>query len=94
MRSTRISLAGMLHPVWRKSSEFNSKMGRVRGTANLTSPVLGLQRDDFGVNQLAVSVRSSLFVQHHTQERSIDLKPTVVLDEAQLAEFVHEKVDA
>jgi hypothetical protein len=36
----------------------------------------------FGVNQeLAVSVRSSLLVQHHTQERSIDLETAVVLDE-------------
>ena len=35
-----------------------------------------------------------LFVQHHTQERGIDLKTAVVLNETQLPEFVHEKIDA
>jgi len=40
-----------------------------------------------------VSVRSSLLVQHHTQERSIDLQPAVVFDETELPELVHEKID-
>jgi hypothetical protein len=34
-----------------------------------------------------------LLVQDNTQERSIDLKPAVVLDESELSEFVHEKID-
>jgi|SRR5579859_4658398 len=37
--------------------------------------------------------KAGLLVQHHTQERSIDLKSAVVLNETQLAEFVHEKID-
>jgi hypothetical protein len=35
-----------------------------------------------------------LLVQHHAQERSVDLKSAVVLDEAQFPELVHEKIDA
>jgi hypothetical protein len=35
-----------------------------------------------------------LFVQDYAQERSVDLKSAVVLDEAQFPEFVHEKIDA
>jgi hypothetical protein len=34
-----------------------------------------------------------LLVQDNTQERSIDLKSAVVLDESQLSEFVHEEVN-
>jgi hypothetical protein len=34
-----------------------------------------------------------LLVQDNTQERSIDLKAAVVLDESQLPEFVHEEVN-
>jgi len=33
-------------------------------------------------------------VQHDTQERSIDLKAAVVLDETEFLELVHEKIDA
>jgi hypothetical protein len=33
-------------------------------------------------------------VEHDTQERSVDLKPTVVLDESELPEFVHEKINS
>ena len=43
---------------------------------------------------LAESVRSSLLVQHYIQERSVDLKTAVILDETELAEFVHEEIDA
>jgi len=39
------------------------------------------------------SVKIGLFVQNHTQERSIDLKTAVVLDETQFPELVHEKID-
>jgi hypothetical protein len=47
------------------------------------------------VNQdLAVSVRSSLLVQHDAQERSVDLKTAVVLNESELSEFVHKKIDS
>jgi len=35
-----------------------------------------------------------LLVQHDVQERSVDLKTTVVFDEAQFPEFVHEKIDS
>jgi len=35
-----------------------------------------------------------LIVQDNTQERSIDLKIAVVLDEAQFPELIHEKIDA
>ena len=34
-----------------------------------------------------------LFVQHYAQERGVDVKTAVVLDESQLPEFVHEKID-
>jgi hypothetical protein len=34
-----------------------------------------------------------LLVQDNTQERSIDVKSTVVLDESELSEFVHEETD-
>ena len=34
-----------------------------------------------------------LLVQDNTQERSIDMKSTVALDESELSEFVHEKID-
>ena len=34
-----------------------------------------------------------LLVQDNTQERSIDLKSAVVLNESELSEFVHEEVD-
>ena len=40
-----------------------------------------------------VSAKAGLLVQHHTQERSIDLKSAVVLNETHLSEFVHEKID-
>ena len=33
-----------------------------------------------------------LLVQDNTQERSIDLKSAVVLDESELSEFVHEEL--
>jgi hypothetical protein len=33
-------------------------------------------------------------VQHDTQERSVDLKTAVILDEAQFPELVHEKIDS
>jgi hypothetical protein len=36
----------------------------------------------------------ALVMQHDAQERSIDLNPAVVPDEAQLLEFVHEQIDA
>jgi hypothetical protein len=42
-------------------------------------------------NEIASSI---LLVQHDTQERSVDLKAAVVLDETQLAEFVHKEIDA
>jgi hypothetical protein len=35
-----------------------------------------------------------LLVQYHAQERSVDLKSAVVLDEAQFPELVHEEIDA
>jgi hypothetical protein len=37
--------------------------------------------------------KSSLLVQYNTQERSVDLKSAVVLDESELSKFVHEKID-
>ena len=33
-------------------------------------------------------------MQHDAQERSVDLKAAVVLDEAQFPELVHEEIDA
>ena len=36
---------------------------------------------------------SALVMQHDAQERSIDLNPAVIPDEAQLLEFVHEQID-
>ena len=41
-----------------------------------------------------VGAKAGLLVQHDAQERSVDLKSAVVLNETQLAEFVHEKVDS
>ena len=35
-----------------------------------------------------------LVVQDHTQQRVIHVKAAVIVDESQLLEFVHEKVDA
>src|SRR5216684_1585426 len=37
--------------------------------------------------------KAGLLVQHDAQERSVDLKSAVILDEAQFPEFVHEKID-
>jgi hypothetical protein len=37
--------------------------------------------------------RWCLVVQHHAQERSVDLQTAVVLDEAQFPELVHEEID-
>ena len=42
---------------------------------------------------IARTQRFESVVQHDTQERSIDLNATVVLDETQLPEFVHEQID-
>ena len=36
---------------------------------------------------------ASLIVEDNTQERTVDVKPAIVLDEAQFLEFVHEKID-
>jgi|SRR5271155_456805 len=33
-------------------------------------------------------------VQHYAQERSVDLQATIVLDESQFSELVHEEIDA
>ncbi len=33
-------------------------------------------------------------VQHDTEKRTVNLQPAAVLDESQLSELVHEKVDA
>jgi hypothetical protein len=35
----------------------------------------------------------SLIVEDNTQERTVDVQPAVVLNEAQLLEFVHEQID-
>ena len=40
------------------------------------------------------NVKVGLLVQHDAQERSVDLQAAVVLDEPELAEFVHEKIHA
>jgi len=39
-----------------------------------------------------VGAKTGLLVQHDAQERSVDLKSAVVLNETQLSEFVHEKL--
>jgi len=39
-----------------------------------------------------VGAKAGLLVQHDAQERSVDLKSAVVLNETQLSEFVHEKL--
>jgi hypothetical protein len=42
---------------------------------------------------LTLCANIGLVVQDNTQEGIVDAKPAVVLDEAQLPEFVHEKID-
>jgi hypothetical protein len=34
-----------------------------------------------------------LLVQDNTQERSVDMQPAIILNEAQFLEFIHEKID-
>jgi len=48
-----------------------------------------------GSDPLRIVPRESdlLLVQDNTEERSIDLKTAVVLNEAELSEFVHEKIE-
>ena len=38
-------------------------------------------------------VQCRLLVQDNTQEGSVDMKPAIVLNEAQFLEFVHEEID-
>jgi hypothetical protein len=42
--------------------------------------------------EVLASVTVALLVQHDIQQRSVDLKPAVVLNETQLPEFVHEEI--
>jgi hypothetical protein len=43
--------------------------------------------------ELAPIESSCLLVQDNTQEGSVDVQPAVVMNEAQLSEFIHEKID-
>jgi len=52
-----------------------------------------VKREDLTPSKIAPLKSDLLLVQDNTEERSIDLKTAVVLNEAELPEFVHEKID-
>jgi len=37
---------------------------------------------------------SELLVQNHTEQRTVHLQPTVVVDQAKVSEFIHEEIHA
>jgi flavin-dependent dehydrogenase len=63
------------------------------GIAGMTAACRSAREGKSGVTFSNFHKREScqLLVQENTQERIIDLKSAVVLDESELSEFVHEK---
>jgi hypothetical protein len=51
-------------------------------------------RDDRTPRRLRLALDLGLVIQHRVQKRAVDFDFSVVADEAELAEFVHEEADA
>jgi hypothetical protein len=78
----------------------NRRIGRFRGRVLHSGAIVATLRESSGISHFTSHLdpgkpfsKVGSFVQNDGQERSVNLKTAVVLDETEFPEFVHEKID-